>query len=162
MKKSIALIALGLLALVAGVAYAAIPASDGTISGCYEKRTGLLRVIDKEAGKTCLSFENPISWNQHANAGGLTVVASGQRTLFGGSSQGAGACDEYPAAVEPAINRTTDYALVSSNNTDPYIIVLAKLTQDFEGKHVAIQICNMADEARSTEGSYRWVVVRPT
>jgi hypothetical protein len=53
-----------LLAGAAGVALATIPGSTGVINGCYEKRTGILRVIDAEAGKTCLSFETPINWNQ--------------------------------------------------------------------------------------------------
>jgi Collagen triple helix repeat (20 copies) len=53
-----------LIFAVAGVAYAAIPGSNGVINGCYEKRTGILRVIDTEAGKRCLSFETAISWNQ--------------------------------------------------------------------------------------------------
>lgn len=48
----------------AGVAWAAIPGSNGVINGCYEKRTGILRVVDAETGKKCLSFETPISWNQ--------------------------------------------------------------------------------------------------
>jgi hypothetical protein len=53
------------LAVGAGVAYATIPASgSGVINGCYEKRTGLLRVIDAQAGKTCTQWETPISWNQ--------------------------------------------------------------------------------------------------
>jgi hypothetical protein len=62
--------ALTVVVLGAGIAYAAIPHS-GTevINGCYEKRTGILRVIDSEAGKTCLSFETPISWNQKGPAG---------------------------------------------------------------------------------------------
>ena len=54
-----------LVAVGGGVAYATIPTSGtGVINGCYEKRTGILRVIDAEAGKTCTSFETPISWNQ--------------------------------------------------------------------------------------------------
>jgi hypothetical protein len=53
----------------AGVAYAAIPGSNGLINGCYEKRTGILRVIDADAGKTCLSIETPISWNQQGPVG---------------------------------------------------------------------------------------------
>lgn len=53
------------LAAGAGVAYATIPTSgSGVISGCYEKRLGILRVIDAEAGKTCTQYETPISWNQ--------------------------------------------------------------------------------------------------
>lgn len=64
-----------LLALVAfalaagGVAYATIPGSNGTINGCYEKRTGALRVIDADAGAKCTSFETPISWNQQGQKG---------------------------------------------------------------------------------------------
>jgi ASPM-SPD-2-Hydin domain-containing protein len=58
------LTATALLAGAAGVALATIPGSTGVINGCYEKRTGILRVIDTEAGKTCLRIETPISWNQ--------------------------------------------------------------------------------------------------
>lgn len=58
-----------LLAGATGVAFATIPGSDGVVSGCYEKRTGLLRVIDAEAGKRCTSFETAISWNQGGPAG---------------------------------------------------------------------------------------------
>jgi hypothetical protein len=52
-----------------GVAYAAIPSSNGVISGCYAKQSGDLRVIDADAGKTCLSSELPISWNQRGPTG---------------------------------------------------------------------------------------------
>src|SRR3712207_269865 len=48
-----------------GVASGAIPGLNGTISGCYAKATGLLRVIDAEAGKACLATsEVPIRWSQ--------------------------------------------------------------------------------------------------
>jgi hypothetical protein len=58
------------LAVGAGVAYATIPASgSGVISGCFEKRTGILRVIDAEAGKKCTQYETPISWNQQGPKG---------------------------------------------------------------------------------------------
>jgi hypothetical protein len=57
------------VAVGAGVAYSAIPATNGAINGCYEKKTGILRVIDAEAGKKCLSFETPISWNQQGAKG---------------------------------------------------------------------------------------------
>ena len=43
-------------ATAGGVAYATIPGSNGTINGCYEKRTGILRVIDAGAGAKCLSI----------------------------------------------------------------------------------------------------------
>ena len=59
-----------ILAGATGVALATIPTSgSGVINGCYEKRTGILRVIDAEAGKTCTSFETPISWNEKGPQG---------------------------------------------------------------------------------------------
>ena len=61
--------ALALTAVAAGVAWAAIPGSSGRIDGCYERRTGLLRVIDRAAGRPCLAIENPISWNAQGPPG---------------------------------------------------------------------------------------------
>jgi hypothetical protein len=61
--------AAALLVTAGGIAYATIPSTGGVISGCYEKRTGLLRVIDAASGKTCMSFETPISWNQKGEQG---------------------------------------------------------------------------------------------
>jgi Collagen triple helix repeat (20 copies) len=51
------------VAVTAGVGYGAIPSSSGAVNGCYEKVTGILRVIDKDAGKTCKSFETSINWS---------------------------------------------------------------------------------------------------
>jgi hypothetical protein len=47
-----------------GIAYAsgAIPGSDGTISGCYQKSQGQLRVVS--ADTRCRPSEKSISWNQ--------------------------------------------------------------------------------------------------
>ncbi len=48
----------------AGRAEAAIPGGDGTVSGCYGKLTGIVRVIDPAAGQTCdARFEMPITWS---------------------------------------------------------------------------------------------------
>lgn len=52
-----------------GIAFAAIPASDGTISGCYKKSGGSFRVIDSQAGTTCAATENPISFSQRGPTG---------------------------------------------------------------------------------------------
>src|SRR5262245_9475389 len=45
-----------------GVAYAAIP-YGGTISGCYQKSNGALRVIDKATNATCSNKEVALDWN---------------------------------------------------------------------------------------------------
>lgn len=66
MSKSKAIIAAavaGGLILAGGVAYATIPAADGTIYGCYHDKGGTLRVIDDTVSQ-CRSTESAISWNQ--------------------------------------------------------------------------------------------------
>jgi hypothetical protein len=41
---------------------AAIPSGNGVIHACY-KKSGVLRVIDAEAGKSCAAKETPLSWS---------------------------------------------------------------------------------------------------
>jgi hypothetical protein len=50
--------------ITGGLAVAAIPTGDGTITGCYDNRTGMLRVIDSEAGAQCRTSETPLAWSQ--------------------------------------------------------------------------------------------------
>ena len=57
------------ISVAAGVAYAAIPAGTGVISGCYGIAGGGLRVIDKEQGQNCVFWEKPLDWNQEGPAG---------------------------------------------------------------------------------------------
>ena len=45
-----------------GFAYAAIPGPSGVINGCYQTKTGNLRVVS--AGKKCLRSEKALNWNQ--------------------------------------------------------------------------------------------------
>jgi len=51
------------LALVAIAVRASIPAPNGVISGCYEKDSGDLRIIDA-SGRGCRHGETLLSWNQ--------------------------------------------------------------------------------------------------
>lgn len=46
-----------------GVAYSAIPSAGGAISGCYNAKSGQLRVIDVDAGQSCARNEVAIAWN---------------------------------------------------------------------------------------------------
>jgi hypothetical protein len=63
MRRLLPLAVLAAAVVIAGVAYAAIPGSDGLISGCYKpKASGELRVIDTEAGDECLKSEKALSW----------------------------------------------------------------------------------------------------
>src|SRR4028118_1292135 len=49
-------------------AQAAIPAEDGTISACYVRSSGAVRIIDASQ-TSCTSTESAISWNQRGPAG---------------------------------------------------------------------------------------------
>lgn len=49
------------------IAFAAIPSSDGTISGCYRTSGGSLRLVDNPA--TCSTRERSIQWSQRGPKG---------------------------------------------------------------------------------------------
>jgi hypothetical protein len=66
-------VAAALIAAAAGIAYAAIPGSNGVISACYAK-DGDLRVIDAATGAKCKSGETALSWNQQGPTGAPGVL----------------------------------------------------------------------------------------
>jgi hypothetical protein len=61
------IVTLALILAATGFAAAAVPDAGGVIHGCYQKKTGVLRVIG--AGKRCAKGEKPISWNQQGRRG---------------------------------------------------------------------------------------------
>ncbi len=63
------LVAGGVVAAAAAgsIALAAIPAANGTITGCYSNSTGALRVVD--SASNCVSGETAITWNQKGPTG---------------------------------------------------------------------------------------------
>lgn len=70
-RISIAVGVVGALAAVGGISVAtgAIPSSsDGVIHACYGSN-GEVRLLDKEAGKTCSKGWTPLSWNQRGVQG---------------------------------------------------------------------------------------------
>ena len=60
-----AALAVFVLAVGGGVAYANIPDRDGIYDACLST-AGTLRLIDSEAGQECRRGETPISWSQGA------------------------------------------------------------------------------------------------
>jgi hypothetical protein len=56
-------------AAATGLAAAAIPGADGTITGCRDAKTGNLRVIDAEAGAACAANEVRLAWSQRGPQG---------------------------------------------------------------------------------------------
>jgi len=67
--KLLIIAAIPAVLVVAAVAYAAIPASNGVISACISKNNGNLRAIDVEKGQTCASNEQALTWNQQGPQG---------------------------------------------------------------------------------------------
>ena len=67
-KLHVIVAAVAFLAVAAGVGYASIPSSSGTISACRDNK-GVLRVIDAEAGQTCANNQQLLTWNQQGPAG---------------------------------------------------------------------------------------------
>jgi hypothetical protein len=60
--------AAGVLLVVAGVAYATIPDSNGAIHGCYARSGGSLRVIDASV-TNCKAGETSLDWNVQGQQG---------------------------------------------------------------------------------------------
>jgi hypothetical protein len=65
----VGLLAVSLLVVGGGVAVASIPNSNGTISACYGKVSGVMRVIDPAAGQACTKFEVALTLNQSGPTG---------------------------------------------------------------------------------------------
>ncbi len=70
----------GLVSMIAGgILFASIPDAGGTITACYQKTTGALRVIDVGKGQSCLPTEALLSWN-HLGVPGAPGAPGGSGT----------------------------------------------------------------------------------
>lgn len=65
-----------------GVAYAAIPSSDGTITACYSQPGTPLTVVDVDAGETCGRNQQTLTWNRQGVPG--PQGPQGEQGLQGG------------------------------------------------------------------------------
>jgi hypothetical protein len=90
---------LALLIAASGAAVAAIPSGDGTITACYDKRSGALRVIDA-ASQACASKETQLTWKSGlagstvANAANADKLDNKDSTEFLGANQTAADSDK--------------------------------------------------------------------
>jgi hypothetical protein len=108
-----AVIVLAILAAVVvatGVATGAIPAADGTVTGCYKAKGGALRVIDAEGGATCATDEAKLSWNKSGPAGPAGPAGAKGDT----GPQGPAACDAARLLLCPEADLATGQTMVLS------------------------------------------------
>jgi hypothetical protein len=107
-----------LVVALGGVAFAAIPDSNGTIHGCYQRTNGVLRVV--ESAGDCRGRERALDWNQQGPPGppGGNVVARPRGGPF--------------AVTEPG---TTQIPLSPSSWTQG--------PNEFQGLHIGIRISNV-------------------
>jgi hypothetical protein len=68
------------LAVAAGIAYAEIPDANKVFTGCMQKNSGTLRLIDPSFGEGsalghCSNAETQVTWNQEGQAGKSPTVA---------------------------------------------------------------------------------------
>jgi hypothetical protein len=119
--KHLFVIALLALAAVAagGFAYAAIPSSNGTITGCLDAK-GSLKVIDAEAGVTCGGGKRTLTWNQQGPPG--PAGAQGPQ----GSQGVAGPSDAYVASTSAkAVAAGSGYQTIATLNLPGGAYVIA-------------------------------------
>ena len=90
-RRTLALAALALLGLGAGIAYGAIPSSGGLVWACYSAQdNNHLRVIDRDANQSCAAFEQTVTWGQSGAAGPAGVAGPAGATGPAGPAGPAG------------------------------------------------------------------------
>jgi hypothetical protein len=131
------IVAISALAIGA-VAYATIPGTNGVISGCYDAKTGALRVFDASGGVIpgCSSKEASLNWNQTGPRGATGLQgATGAKGATGAQGQqgAAGSADAYvrvsgAGIVNPEFSKNVTQANVTHPQTGVYC--LGGLTKD--------------------------------
>jgi hypothetical protein len=110
-------------------AWAAIPGGDGTISGCYDRNSGQLRVTDVTSNqpKGCSTKEAPLTWNQQGPKG---------------DKGDTGPSHSWVAAGGGLITATSNYGTTVATRSlpDGYYVISAKLVVEPSGLNVAPEV----------------------
>jgi hypothetical protein len=68
-SPTVVIAAVAAAVVTSGLAFAAIPSRNGTITACANKKTGALRVVDADKRQRCRRTERRITWNQRGVPG---------------------------------------------------------------------------------------------
>jgi hypothetical protein len=137
---------LALLIAASGAAVAAIPSSDGTITACYNKNSGALRVINTEVSppQTCTSKETQLTWKDGIH--GTVANAANADKLDNKDST-----DFYAAGSKVADSEKLD-GLVSTEFAKAYkrtVVVSPVGTDAQNGQALLDAINNITDASAS-------------
>lgn len=85
-RLAIALATGAALATAGSIAWAAIPDAGGVFHACVNGNSGIVRLIDTEAGESCHTNESAVSWGQIGPQGppgfaGVEIVEGPKQTL---------------------------------------------------------------------------------
>jgi hypothetical protein len=109
------------------VAMGAIPGSDGTFSGCVASN-GALKVIDAEAGQTCPSGQQAVTWNQQGPPGATGPAGPGAVPLYYNNGGPPVAASPPAAHTIATINGLTFRATCWRNSADNSVINTLSVT----------------------------------
>jgi hypothetical protein len=134
------------LAALGGVAWASIPSTNGIIYGCYNKRSGVLRVINTSVRQRCRRRESALNWEEVGPQGkrGATGPkgATGSRGQTGQTGQTGpeGPSNAYFAAQ-------TGTSKLSSSSTNVLVLPVPA------GKYVVSASVEITNEDTSQEAT---------
>jgi hypothetical protein len=99
-KWAVGAVAVAVMLVAGGVAYATIPDSNNVIHSCYTTKGGSLRVIDPGAGESCNLKESPLDWNAQGPTGPTGPAgAQGQTGPTGPAGSQGPKGDQGPAGI---------------------------------------------------------------
>jgi hypothetical protein len=164
--------------VAAGVAVASIPSGDGTISGCRNSKTGILRVIDADAGQSCLAGESPLAWKDgiHGKVADsdkldgldstafVRKIASG-RAFLPAQTVAAGSCTDEPSFSAPGALETDVVAVSLVGEVPKFahfdVVGQVHLDEVTLQPLVGILACNDSDSTQTWPGAIvRYLVLR--
>ena len=129
---------------------ASIPSGNGTVHACYQKQSGQLRVIDKDAGDTCRSSEAAISFNQKGPTGPTGPKgATGPAGPTGPSGNGSGAGFATQKSFKPGEVLTTSTTYVPLDGPSITVTVPA-------GGATVIMAVRVEGKTSATSGDVTW------
>jgi hypothetical protein len=137
------LVLLGALALAAaagGVAWATVPGNEGVIHACYQKSSGILRVLDSPRDK-CTRSERPIEWNVEGPQG-----PPGEQGLPGEPGASVGA---VYAEFTTGEGGSGAISIPAGGDAPTHILTLVLPEEWSEGEQVVFATLQVANEAKS-------------